>query len=281
VTVNGVIHDIGYQRYEGPRLGRGYAWRSLYQHSLRTAFGLGRGAKAKLVPWTPAAIILLVAVVLTVVRAGFGEMPVSYPEFSDSVSVLSVLFAALVAPELVSRDLRGGVLPLYFSRPLRRSDYALAKLAALLTATWLILAGPLTLMYVGGVFSVDGWRAVWDETRDFGGGLLFAGVHAVVIGTIALLVASLFGRRAVAAGAIVAVFLATLPVVGVVEVVAPARENLAGVFSPGTLLFGLGGYVFGTDDYPDPYGPAYVVVAVTLVAACVALLLLRYRRVHR
>jgi ABC-2 type transport system permease protein len=260
VTVNGVIHDIGYQRYEGPRLGRGYAWRSLYQHSLRTAFGLGRGAKAKLVPWTPAAIILLVAVVLTVVRAGFGEMPVSYPEFSDSVSVLSVLFAALVAPELVSRDLRGGVLPLYFSRPLRRSDYALAKLAALLTATWLILAGPLTLMYVGGVFSVDGWRAVWDETRDFGGGLLFAGVHAVVIGTIALLVASLFGRRAVAAA---------------------ARENLAGVFSPGTLLFGLGGYVFGTDDYPDPYGPAYVVVAVTLVAACVALLLLRYRRVHR
>src|SRR5690606_17071557 len=75
VTVNGGIHDIGYQRYGGPRLGRGYAWRSLYQHSLRTAFGLGRGAKAKLVPWTPAAIILLVAVVLTVVRAGFGEMP--------------------------------------------------------------------------------------------------------------------------------------------------------------------------------------------------------------
>ena len=38
-----------------------------------------------------------------------------------------MLFCAVVAPELVSRDLRGGVLPLYFSRPLTRIDYALAK----------------------------------------------------------------------------------------------------------------------------------------------------------
>jgi ABC-2 type transport system permease protein len=48
---SGVIHDIGYQRYTGPRLGRGYAIRSLYLHSLRTAFGLGRSAKAKIFPW--------------------------------------------------------------------------------------------------------------------------------------------------------------------------------------------------------------------------------------
>ena len=40
----GVIHDIGYQRYTGPRLGRRYVAGSLYVHGLRTAFGLGRSS---------------------------------------------------------------------------------------------------------------------------------------------------------------------------------------------------------------------------------------------
>ena len=34
----GTIYDIGYRNYEGARLGRGYAFRTLYVHSLRTAF---------------------------------------------------------------------------------------------------------------------------------------------------------------------------------------------------------------------------------------------------
>ena len=56
-----VIHDIGYQRYKGPRLGRWYANRSLYEQSLRTAFGIGRGAKAKIFPWMVIGIALSVA----------------------------------------------------------------------------------------------------------------------------------------------------------------------------------------------------------------------------
>ena len=37
----GVIHDIGYRRYTGRRLGRAQIVRALYWHSLRSAFGLG------------------------------------------------------------------------------------------------------------------------------------------------------------------------------------------------------------------------------------------------
>ena len=47
----GVIHDIGYQRYTGPRLGRRHIVGALYVHGLRAAFGLGRSAKAKIFPW--------------------------------------------------------------------------------------------------------------------------------------------------------------------------------------------------------------------------------------
>src|SRR5689334_1053419 len=123
----GVIHDIGYQRYAGPRLGRGYAARSLYLRTLRTAFGMGRSAKAKVFPWIVVALTFVVAVVAVVVRSQTNQVFISYLQYPDNVFVPVLLFLAIVAPELVSRDLRAHVLPLYFSRPLRRSDYALAK----------------------------------------------------------------------------------------------------------------------------------------------------------
>lgn len=281
----GVIHDIGYQRYQGARLGRGYGYRSLYGHSLRTAFGLGRTAKAKVFPWLVVGIVVIVAAVVTAIRAAFGEPVLSYQGFPDAVSILIVLFGAVVAPELVSRDLRSGVLSLYFSRPLRPADYALAKLAAMVSAVWLLLAGPMLLMFLGGVFSVDGWDAVWQETRDFAGGLGFALAHALVAGTLTLLIASLVGRRAVAAGVVVLVYLLTLPVVGVLDPgggQAPAGETareLAGLANPATLLAGVRQWWFddGSVDIGG-YGPVYAAVALALVLLGTGLLLLRYRR---
>jgi ABC-2 type transport system permease protein len=280
---SGVIHDIGYQRYPGPRLGRGYAVRSLYLHSLRTAFGLGRSAKAKIFPWATAGIVALVATVLTAVRAQAGEPVMSYPDFPTAVFLLTILFCAAAAPELVSRDLRGGVLPLYFSRPLRRTDYALAKFAALVTAVWLMLAGPLLLMFTGGVFSVHGPKAVWNEFLDFLPGVAQAGLYAVVYASLSLLVASLAGRRAVAAAVIVAVFLVTTPIVVVIgNLGGPAAQQLAFLASPTTMAQAVGVWLFNVRGMDlGRYGPVYGVATVALVAACVLLLLTRYRRVAR
>ncbi|GAB3139672.1 ABC transporter permease [Micromonospora sonneratiae] len=283
-TPGGVIHDIGYQRYDGPRLGRRYVVGSLYLHGLRTAFGLGRSAKAKIFPWLIVGIVTVVAAVLTAVRAQFGEVVMTYAQFAGSMSWLLIFFVAVLAPELVSRDLHSGVLPLYFSRPLRRSDYALAKLAALASAVWLLLGGPQLLMFAGGAFTTKtGMRGVWDEFLDLVPGLLYAGMWAVVFATISLLVASLTGKRAFAAGGIVAVFLMTTPIVGVLSVM-PSRivNELAFLASPTTLVQSAGGWLF-----PEPglamtiggTGPVYGVALIVLVAACVALLLARYRKV--
>lgn len=282
--MTGVIHDIGYQRYQGARLGRGFAVRSLYLHSLRAAYGLGRSAKAKIFPWLVAGLVLTVAAVVAAIRAATGEVVLGYPEFSDNVIVLVVLFVAVVAPELVSRDLRSGVLALYFSRPIRRGDYAWAKLAALVSALWLLLAAPMLVMFIGAAFGMDTWSAVWQEVGDFAGGLGYAALHAVLFGSIALAIASLIGRRAVAAGAVVAAFLVTTPVVGLLEAVGDqAAQHLAGLFSPATLMLGVRGWLFGEVEapYPGPYGIWYGVVTVAVVAACVGLLLMRYRRVQR
>ncbi len=278
-----VIHDIGYQRYAGPRLGRAYAVRSLYTHGLRTAFGLGRRASAKIFPWGVTGIVFVVAVVLTAVRSQTNTVPLSYVEFSDAVNILILIFCAAVAPELVSRDLRTGVLPLYFSRPLARTDYALAKLAALVTAVWLMLAGPLLLMFVGGAFTVHGLGKVWDELLDFLPGLAYAGMYALVFGSLALLVASLAGRRAVAAAVIVVVFLVTTPVVGVLSAAASESvQQLAGVASPLTVVRGIGVWLFHAEGLLiGSYGPVYALASAALVAICVPLLLLRYRTVAR
>lgn len=281
----GVIHDIGYQRYQGARLGRRYAVRALYTHSLRTAYGLGRSAKAKVFPWLVAGIVGIVAVVVTAVRAVTGQAVLTYPGLPDSVFALLILFGAIAGPELLSRDLHSGVLSLYFSRPVRRGDYALAKLAALVSAIWLLLAGAQLVMYLGAVFTVDGWSAIWDETTDLAGGLVYSAVHALVVGVLAVLIASLLRRRAVAAPIVVAAFLVTLPVVGLLEAVGgETAQQISGLFSPGTLVLGVRAWLFGSgeDGVPDYGGfePLYAVVALGLVAACVGLLLVRYRRVR-
>ncbi|MEV6369847.1 ABC transporter permease subunit [Micromonospora musae] len=288
----GVIHDIGYQRYTGPRLGRRQVFGALYLHGLRTAFGLGRSAKAKIFPWLVVAIVTVVAAGVTAVRSQIGEVVMTYAQFADNMSWLVIFFAAVVAPELVSRDLRSGVLPLYFSRPMPRSDYPLAKLLAMITALWLLLGAPQLVMFLGAAFTTgDGMNGVWNELLDLLPGLLYAGLWAAVFASIGLLVASLTGKRAFAAGGVVAVFLMTTPIVGTLSIMPSQTLNeLAGLASPSTLVQGVGAWSLGdllitgdaaeaTHSLIGDFGPVYAAAAVLLIAGCVTLLLARYRKV--
>lgn len=279
---SGVIHDIGYQRYDGPRLGQRYVFGSLFGHGLRTAFGLGRGFKAKIFPWLTAGVVGIVAVVLMAIRAQTGTEPLTYAQFPQTLSLLMLLFCAVAGPELVSRDLHSGVLPLYFSRPLRPSDYALAKLLALIAAITLVFAAAQVIMFLGAAFTLDGFGPIWDDFERMLGGIVYSAIHAILFSSIAILVASIMKRRAVAAGAIVGVFLLTTPVVGVLSVLPSTTANqLAGLASPGTVLGGVGDWLFestGGIDIGD-FGPVYGLVTLLMVAGCVALLLLRYRKV--
>jgi ABC-2 type transport system permease protein len=213
----------------------------------------------------------------------------TYAQFADAMSWLVIFFVAVAAPELVSRDLRSGVLPLYFSRPLRRPDYPLAKLAALITAVWLLLGVPQLLMFLGAAFTLTGgFRPIWDEFLDLLPSLLYAGLWALVFASIGLLIASITGKRAFAAGGIVAVFLMTTPVVGVLSVLPSTSMNqLAGLAAPSTLVQGVGTWLLrdlvSFEGEPNMrignFGPVYGIVALALVAACVVALLARYRKV--
>jgi ABC-2 type transport system permease protein len=279
----GVIHDIGYQRYTGPRSGPGYLARSLYTHSLRTAFGLGRGVKAKLFPWAAVSLVTLVALIITAISSQSGEQVSTYPEFVDTMGFVVMLLLASVAPELLSRDLRSRVLVLYFARPVSRDHYVLAKYAALVSAVFLLLGGPQLIMFLGAAFDVAGVGEFRRAVTDLLGGWFYTAIFALVMSAVALLFASFTGRRAFAAGAIVAVFMVTIPVSGALSVLGGTVGDLAGLVNPAWVVSGVGAWLL---DHESPIdvggaGPAYAVTAVVIVAACLAALLARYRKVEQ
>jgi ABC-2 type transport system permease protein len=287
----GVIHDIGYRHYEGPRLGRGGIIRALGWHSLRSAFGIGRGAKAKIIPVIAFAIMCVPAVVNTVGVAGGGAQAVYYDTYVFQLRVLvMIIFIAAQAPELVSRDLRSHVLPLYFSRPLRRLDYPAAKLGAFILACLALLEIPLLLLYLGEIGQVGGGAAIWAQTRALIPGLLVGLAWAVLLASIGLTLASLSGRRAYATGSIAICFFLSWALAGLLTGVtgsggagtAGAGARLSGLVSPFTVLDGLRRWLGGTSPGPLPrpgdLGVLYGVMFLLMLAAAVGGLAARYRK---
>src|SRR5690606_8331416 len=161
-------------------------------------------------------IVAMVAVVVTAVRAQVGEVVMNYWALPDNLSILTILFCAVVAPELVSRDIRGTVLPLYFSRPLTRTDYALTKFAALATACFLLTAGPQLFLCVWSASCLDGLGAVWSEFGQVGRVLSAWSLVGGCFGALSFRVAWWAGRRAFWAAVVVAVFLLTTHIYGVI-----------------------------------------------------------------
>ena len=278
----GVIHDIGYQRYEGPRLGRAYASRSLFTHSVRGAYGLGRSAWAKVLPFGLASLACMAALVLVVVNTQLPTQVIDYVGIASTFTYAATVFVAVVAPELVSTDLRSNLLSLYLSRPLRRTDYALTKLAALAAAVFVMLGAPMVILFLGMAFSTDdGLTGVLGEAGGLLQGFLAAAIHAVVLAALALPFASLSGRRVFATGMIIAVSLLTAPVAAALsEFSTGDAAYLANLINPISLVNGIDRWLFdgGTFDV-GPYGAVFGAVALALTVVGTACTVWRYRKV--
>jgi ABC-2 type transport system permease protein len=292
VQAAGVIHDLGYRGYDGPRLGRAQIVRALTWHSFRSSFGIGRGAKAKIIPVLAFVAMCLPALVNAFAVARGNSRLFGYDVYSPTLRVVVVtLFIAAQAPELVSRDLRSRVLPLYFCRPLRPGDYPLAKYLALTGALLLLIEVPLLILYAGTIASASGGRAVWHETRALIPGLGVGLMWAVLMAAIGLVLASRTGRRAYATGIVAitcfltwSLSLLLLQAEGGMTATSTGAR-LAGLFSPFTILDGvrmwLGGTSPGEVANPGHYGPLYGVLAVVLLAASLGGLAARYRKVSQ
>jgi ABC-2 type transport system permease protein len=295
----GVIHDRGYNRYDGERLGRLQIVRALGWHSFRSAFGIGRGPKAKIVPVITFVVICLPAIINAITVAKGGAPVVDYGTYTFPLRVVVMtIFVAVQAPELVSRDLRSRVLPLYFSRPLRRGDYPLAKYAAFTLACLAMIEIPLLMLYLGNIGSSHASGGIGTQTGELAGGLAVGLLWAVLLSAIGLALASLSGRRAYATGAVAIFFFLTWTLAMIVSQItgqtaagpvplggsAPAAERLSGLLSPFSVVDGirqwLGGHHPATGPIPAPggYGAAYLVMFLVLLGASFAILATRYRK---
>jgi ABC-2 type transport system permease protein len=251
----GNIYDLGYRRYEGPRLGRRHAVWSLYTFSLRGAFGIGRSGRSKVAPFGLAFLALLPALIsvgITAIasQAGAGtnlESPINYATYLGYSMTLLLLFCAAQAPELVGRDQRYSVLPLYFSRALRRSDYAIAKLAALATALALVFLVPQALLFGGRVLAAqDVPAALTSNLASVPPILAVTAILAATLGGISLALASATPRRAYATAAIIAAFVVPPIVASIVaELASGSLAGIAAVLDPIDLLDGENAWLFG------------------------------------
>jgi ABC-2 type transport system permease protein len=280
----GVIHDIGYGRYEGPRLGRLHSVGALYAHSLRAVFGLRRSARYRVLPFLLFALVCLPAVVFAALVALSPVHPPAYPRYPFYVQVLVMIFVAAQAPQLVTTDLRHRTLTLYWSRPLRRGDYVWAKLAALATGLFVLLGTPVLLMSLAALLSQT--HAPGDALAE--AGRLLTGLGAVAVDSAVLaamgVAISAFNRvRPFAIVGVIGVYLVTSTVVLIVQGVLRGTDVAAvfGLLSPFTLLDGfqvwaLGGQPAGLGT--GRIGWAYGLATVAALAGAAGVLQLRYRR---
>ena len=292
-TPTGVIHDIGYRPYAGPRLGeREVAW-AFFVTGLRNCFGLGRSARSKILPMTLLGMMLLPALILVgvLVQAkdllGLDEQIVPYSVYPLTTQLLISVFVAAQTPALISRDLRFRTITLYLARPSSRTSYVLVRMASLITATFLLIAAPMLLMYVGGLLAD---LPVGPETQDFLGALVGAVLLSACLAGLAAVVSALTVRRGLAVAAVIVVLLVSYTVVATIQGISLETGNetvgeVAGVFSPYTLFNGLMVFVFdaqeGTPTPPssDAMGVFYLVATAVTILGSIGLVLLRYRKV--
>ncbi|MFC0864764.1 ABC transporter permease [Sphaerimonospora cavernae] len=278
-----VIHDIGYRHYEGPRLGRANAVYALAVHSLRGAFGLGRPARAKIIPILLMVIMLLPAAVTIAAMAILKrpELGTEYPTYAVVMQPVIAIFMAAQSPYLVAPDLRFRVLPLYLSRPLGVIDYVIAKAAALTVALFLLLAVPLTVLFVGELLvDLPGPLHTGDYAAAMGGAVILA----LLLALIGIALASVTPRRGLGVASVIAFYLFTSAVAGVFYLVlsATGRDDTAAwalLINPFFLVEAVQSALFGvaaSNGYPNGPGPVLILVAVGALAATG--ILLRYRK---
>ena len=285
----GSIYDLGYRPYDGERLGRGYAVRSLFAYSLRAIFGLGRSTMSKVFPFGLAVVALLPALVqLAIAAIAPSDFEFIAPEgYFSFVQIVVALFCAVVAPEIIGRDQRHRTLPLYFSRVLSRVDYVSAKIGALTVGLMLVLGVPQLLLLVGNAVSTDDLTGYAQDNIDQLPPILASvSLAAFFMGTVSLVIACQTSRRAFATGAVLAYFV-IMTIIGsiLVETTTGDVRQYVILVSPITVLEGAVYWIFGADWPVDSdmaksglAGGYYVLAALAYPLVAAGLLYRRFQK---
>ena len=278
------IVERGFQRYEGRRSGVPGAVRSVAWESVRSTLGLGRPARHKIFPVISVVIAYLPAVVfigIAVLIPGDVLEPedvADYASYYGFIILAIVLFAALVAPEVLVSDRRNGMLAMYLSTPLHRGTYLAAKAVAVAATLGLVTLGPPLLLLVG--YTVEGegpdgianWLLVLLR-------IALAGIAiSAPLAAVSMAASSLTDRRAFAAIGIVLLILASPILAGALVEGAELSPNWR-LLDISTMPFELVFRIFGQPgNFPELATLPVVLVNIGWVAGGLAVVWWRYSR---
>lgn len=198
-------------------------------------------------------------------------------------ALVMVLAVGIIAPPLVSQDLRSRAYLLYFSRPLSRSEYILGKTAAIWLYMIAISTLPALILYLLGILlspNLEVIGATWDLP------LRIAAASAVLLipmGTLALCMSSMTEESRYAAFAWFTLWVlgwfayGVMTSIDVIRAVNQAHVDGAVRVVPGdwsylSLYHTLGkvqSWVFGFSDFESIRLPATILIAITLLSLAI------------
>lgn len=150
-----VIHDLGYKRYDGPRLPQATRWVVVMRNQLSFAWKSWWRLKA----WIGLSVLITVALgaIMVALRTEQFEGLVRNGQIVSLVDGLvfsSIAFYGYVGfllsltcgGAVVTNDLRTGAFTFYFSRPVRPIDYMLGKLCGLFLVQASVILAPMLIL---------------------------------------------------------------------------------------------------------------------------------------
>ncbi len=243
----GEVFDRGYQHYDGPRLGRSSSVKALTLYSVKRGVGIKKRWTAKIMPIILYGLAYLPAIVITAIIAFIPAEGLGYGSLYGFLEFIILIFAASVAPEMLCDDRRENVLPLYFSRPITRLDYLVAKISAMAILMSTIVFGPALMLFAGRALTADS-PASWvvrnfDEVlRIFAFGVLISALYAAI----GLVIATFTTRKGIAAASMI---VGLIIFTGIVNALNQATDTFMSRFlvflSPFQIISGTRAWVFG------------------------------------
>jgi ABC-2 type transport system permease protein len=201
----GEVYDLGYQHYDGARLGRPHAIRALILYSIKRGLGIKKRWTAKIIPIALYSAAFMPAVIVAGILAfAPGGVTFSYHDLNDITGTVLLIFAAALAPEMLCDDRRENVLSLYFSRAITRLDYLLAKLAAMAALMGTMAFGPPLLLFIANTLqAADPLDYFFDHLADLGRIAVNGTLAATFLAAISLAVAAYTNRKGIASGIVI------------------------------------------------------------------------------
>lgn len=278
------IYKRGYQRYQGELTGRftrimtlpRFAWARLFQQRLLLIVLVAS------IFWPLACAIFIYVSNHAELWQGMAPGLAKFLEingnfflvFMNAQSSFALLLAALTGPGLIAPDLANNALPLYFSRPLSRTEYVLARMMVLIGILSLVTWIPGVLLF-GMQTGMAGWT--WFSRNWYLGAAVFSGFALwILLLSLVALACSAYVKWRLVAGALVLGFFFVLA--GAAELVnAVLRVKWAVVFNPLRSAYTIWCGLLGVD---PPDGPSAITCAIALglIGALLCLVLERKLR---